>query len=97
MAGSDKALMWVAHDFSEEKGAEDKLAVKFKTTECNIDVQIVANEFKEHFNKARQFNIYLKAGDESKLVMAPVIVEEKKEESKKEEEKKEEEKKEEQK
>ena len=38
MAGSDKALMWVAHDFSEEKGAEDKLAVKFKTTECNIDV-----------------------------------------------------------
>ena len=57
----------------------------------------MANEFKEHFNKARQFNIYLKAGDESKLVMAPVIVEEKKEESKKEEEKKEEEKKEEQK
>lgn len=51
---------------------------------------IVANNFKENFNKAREFNKYLKEGDESKLVMAPVIVEEKKEtkaEEKKEEKK----------
>ena len=38
------------------------------------------NTFKDHFNKARDFNHYLKAGDESKLVMAPVIVDKKEEE-----------------
>ena len=54
------------------------------------------NSFKENFNKAREFNKHLKAGEESKLVMAPVIVEKKEEpkpEEKKPEEKKPEEKK----
>lgn len=31
MAGSDKSVMWVANDFSEGKGAQDKLAIKFTT------------------------------------------------------------------
>ena len=50
------------------------------------------NSFKENFNQARDFNKYLKLRDESKLVMAPIIVEkaveEKKEEPAKEAEKK---------
>ena len=44
------------------------------------------NSFKENFNKAREFNKHLKAGEESKLVMAPVIIE-KREEPKTEEKK----------
>ncbi len=79
MAGSDKALVWVANDFSEGKGTVDKFAIKFSTVD-------LMNSFKENFNKARDFNKYLKAGEESKLVMAPVIVE-KKEEPKPEEKK----------
>ena len=50
------------------------------------------NIFKENFNKAKEFNVLLKKGEVSKLVMAPVIIEkkeEKKEEAKKEEVKKE--------
>lgn len=34
MAGSDKALMWVANDCSEGKAAEEKLAVRFQTVDC---------------------------------------------------------------
>lgn len=33
MAGSDKALVWVANDFSEGKGIADKFAAKFATVE----------------------------------------------------------------
>lgn len=50
------------------------------------------NTFKENFNKARDFNRFLKAGDASKLVMAPVIVEKKEEVTEKKEEPKKEEK-----
>ena len=31
MAGNDKALMWVANDFSEGKAANEKLSAKFST------------------------------------------------------------------
>ena len=48
------------------------------------------NAFKDAFNKAREFNHHLKAKDESKLVMAPVIVEQKEEPAKKDEAKKDE-------
>lgn len=37
------------------------------------------NTFKTNFNKAREFNAFLKKGETSKLVMAPVIVEKKEE------------------
>ena len=37
------------------------------------------NTFKENFNKAKEFNKHLKAGEESKLVMAPVIIEKREE------------------
>ena len=37
MAGSDKALVWVANDFSDGKGAADKLAIKFSTVDSNTD------------------------------------------------------------
>ena len=40
---------------------------------------LVLSTFKENFNKAKEFNKYLKLGDKSKLVMAPVIVEKKEE------------------
>ena len=53
---------------------------------AKLILKIVMNSFKENFNKAREFNKHLKAGEESKLVMAPVIVE-KKEEPKPEEKK----------
>jgi len=33
MAGSDKSVMWVANDFSEGKGAQDKFALKFATVD----------------------------------------------------------------
>eukprot|EP00826_Nyctotherus_ovalis_P029642 TRINITY_DN2349_c0_g1_i13.p2 TRINITY_DN2349_c0_g1~~TRINITY_DN2349_c0_g1_i13.p2 ORF type:complete len:169 (-),score=61.26 TRINITY_DN2349_c0_g1_i13:53-559(-) len=49
MAGSDKAVMWIANDYSEEQGTNEKLAVKFTTAE-------LANEFKGAFNSARDFN-----------------------------------------
>lgn len=39
MAGSDKALVWVAHDFSEEKGTNETLAAKFATVESKFLVQ----------------------------------------------------------
>ena len=52
------------------------------------------NTFKENFNRAREFNRYLKLGETAKLVMAPVLVEKKEEPAaKKAEEKKTEEKK----
>ena len=34
MAGSDKALMWVASDYSEGKAADEKLAARFQTVDC---------------------------------------------------------------
>eukprot|EP00826_Nyctotherus_ovalis_P002224 TRINITY_DN10426_c0_g3_i1.p2 TRINITY_DN10426_c0_g3~~TRINITY_DN10426_c0_g3_i1.p2 ORF type:complete len:178 (-),score=89.03 TRINITY_DN10426_c0_g3_i1:107-640(-) len=77
MAASDKAFVWLANDYSENEGANEKLAVKFSTVDCTPPHHaIVATKFKENFNKAREFNKYLKAGDEAKLVMAPVIEEE---------------------
>jgi len=33
MTGSDKALVWIANDFSDGKSSVDKLAAKFTTTE----------------------------------------------------------------
>lgn len=81
MAGQEKANLWVASDFSEGKAMQEKFAIRFTTVE-------LLNNFKENFNKAREFNKYLKAGETSKLVMAPVIIEKKEEpkpETKKEE------------
>ena len=80
MTGSDKAVIWVANDFSEGKGTQEKFAVKVTTIDrkCYWNIRIVLNSFKENFNKAREFNRLLKE-DPSKLVMAPILVEKKEE------------------
>mmetsp|Transcript_21173 Transcript_21173/g.32812 ORF Transcript_21173/g.32812 Transcript_21173/m.32812 type:complete len:192 (-) Transcript_21173:67-642(-) len=65
MANSDKAFMWVCHDFSEGEGAVEKLAIRLQ----NVDL---AKDFKEKFEAAQQFNIDAKAGKED-LVWAETV------------------------
>ena len=40
MAGTDKAFMWLADDYSEETGAQEKFAARFSTKECTHTVYI---------------------------------------------------------
>ena len=65
MANSDKAFMWVCHDFSDStEGQLEKLCARFQNVEA-------ANDFKTKFEAAQQFNADAKAGNE--LIMAETI------------------------
>ena len=65
MPNSDKQIMWVCHDFSDEvEGQLEKLCAKFKNGED-------ANDFKEKFEAAQTFNVDAKAGKE--VVMADTV------------------------
>ena len=50
MAGSDKALVWIANDFSEGKGSVDKLAARFSTLERNS----LANKYCQYSTLSRR-------------------------------------------
>ena len=65
MANSDKAYMWVCHDFSDETaGKLEKLCARFQ----NVDA---AKDFLEKFEAAQVFNADAKAGKE--VVMADTV------------------------
>ena len=65
MANSEKAFMWVCHDFSDEaEGKLEKLCARFQTVEA-------ANDFKAKFEAAQVFNVDAKAGKE--VVMAETV------------------------
>ena len=56
MANSDKAYMWVCHDFSDSvEGQLEKLAIRFQTAD-------LAAAFKAQFEAAQTFNGDAKAG-----------------------------------
>lgn len=57
MANSDKAYMWVCHDFSDGESSLDKLAIRFQNA-------TLAEEFKKVFEAAQVFNQDAKAGKE---------------------------------
>ena len=65
-AGSDKAWLWMAHDFSEEYPVREKFALRFATPEKST-------EFKNAFDQAKAFNLGLKRGEIG--VYAPVVEE----------------------
>ena len=65
MANSDKAYMWVCHDFSDEtEGKLEKLCARFQNADA-------AKDFLTKFEAAQTFNADAKAGNE--LVMAETI------------------------
>ena len=65
-AGSDKAWLWMAHDFSEEQPVREKFALRFATPEKAL-------EFKKAFDEAKSFNQGLRNGEVG--VLAPVVEE----------------------
>lgn len=65
-AGSDKAWLWIAHDFSEAEPAREKFALRFGTPEKS-------QEFKKAFDDAKHFNHCLRTGEHADP--APVIEE----------------------
>ena len=66
MANSDKAFMWVCHDFSDEtEGQLEKLACRFQNAEK-------AQAFQAAFEAAQVFNVDAKAGKED-LVYAEEV------------------------
>ena len=66
MANSDKAFMWVCHDFSDSaEGQLEKLAIRFQTAD-------LASAFKTQFEAAQTFNVDAKAGKED-LVWAEEV------------------------
>ena len=65
MANSDKAFMWVCHDFSDEtEGKLEKLCARFQNADA-------AKEFQTKFEAAQTFNVDAKAGKE--VVMAETV------------------------
>ena len=67
MGNNEKAVMWVANDFSDGEGVLDKLAARFQNTD-----QVAA--FKAAFEAAQKFNIDAKAGKEDKdLIFAEEV------------------------
>mmetsp|Transcript_24926 Transcript_24926/g.24608 ORF Transcript_24926/g.24608 Transcript_24926/m.24608 type:complete len:185 (-) Transcript_24926:24-578(-) len=66
-AGSDKAWLWIAHDFSEGERQRTKFAMRLGSPEKS-------QEFKKAFDDARHFNHCVRSGLE--CAEAPVIVEE---------------------
>lgn len=65
-AGSDKAWLWMAHDYSEGEVKREKFAMRFGNPEKT-------QEFKKAFDDAKKFNNCLKTGEPA--VPAPVIEE----------------------
>ena len=65
MANSDKAYMWVCHDFCDEvEGKLEKLCARFQNKDA-------AEDFKAKFEAAQTFNADAKAGNE--VVMADTV------------------------
>ena len=62
--GSDRAFLWIAHDYSEGEGTREKFAVRFGNPEA-------ATAFKEAFNAGKEFNAAKKAGKEA--TEAPIV------------------------
>ena len=65
MGNNEKAVMWVANDFSDGEPVLDKLAARFQ------NVEAVA-EFRKAFEAAQKFNEDAKAGKED-LVFADEV------------------------
>lgn len=65
-AGSDKAWLWMAHDFSEGEKRRDKFAIRFGSAE-------LSQAFKSSFDAAKTYNHAVRTGGE--VVLAPVITE----------------------
>lgn len=65
-AGSDKAWLWMAHDFSEAEATREKFALRFATPEKSL-------EFKKAFDEAKTFNHCIRTGAPAEP--APVIEE----------------------
>lgn len=63
-AGSDKAWLWMAHDFSEGEQRRQKFAIRFGSPE-------LAQAFKTAFDAAKTYNHAVRTGGEA--VPAPVI------------------------
>ncbi|XP_021179409.2 LOW QUALITY PROTEIN: ranBP2-like and GRIP domain-containing protein 4 [Fundulus heteroclitus] len=61
LAGSDKAWMWLANDFSDGGAKLEQLAAKFKTTE-------LAEEFKERFEECQRLLLDIPLQTPHKLV-----------------------------
>ncbi|XP_015228375.1 PREDICTED: E3 SUMO-protein ligase RanBP2 isoform X4 [Cyprinodon variegatus] len=61
LAGSDKAWMWLANDFSDGDAKLEQLAAKFKTTE-------MAKEFKEKFDECQRLLLDIPLQTPHKLV-----------------------------
>lgn len=61
LAGSDKAWIWMANDFSDGDAKLEQLAVKFKTTE-------LADEFKERFEECQRLLLDIPLQTPHKLV-----------------------------
>ncbi|KAM6934517.1 LOW QUALITY PROTEIN: E3 SUMO-protein ligase RanBP2 [Xenentodon cancila] len=61
LAGSDKAWIWMANDFSDGDAKLEQLAVKFKTTE-------LAEEFKERFEECQRLLLDIPLQTPHKLV-----------------------------
>ena len=79
MQNNEKALVWIANDYSEGSAYNETFSIKFTS-------EMLAKEFKEAFSNAKLFNRYLKKGEKEKLVFVPAIqkVEEKNENTKEE-------------
>lgn len=65
-AGSDKAWVWMAHDFSEGEQRRDRFAIRFGSAELSA-------AFKTAFDAAKVFNHAVRTGGEAEA--APVIPE----------------------
>ena len=69
-AGSDKAWLWMAHDYSDGEMKRSKFALRFGTPE-------ITQEFKKAFEDATVYNHCIRTGAEA--TPAPVIEEAKSE------------------
>jgi Ran-binding protein 1 len=67
-AGSDKAWLWMAHDYSDGEPKRHKFALRFGTPDA-------CQEFKRAFDDAKIYNHCIRAGTEA--TPAPVIEEKK--------------------
>ena len=65
-AGSDKAWMWMTHDFSEGEQKREKFAIRFGSPE-------LSQAFKAAFDAGKVYNHAIRTGGEA--VLAPVIQE----------------------
>lgn len=66
-AGSDKAFVWMTHDFSEGESVRTRFALRLTSPE-------EANRFKDAFNEAKTYNHNIRNGIEA--TPAPILAEE---------------------